>query len=218
MAEQELGVVRTLIVRLVELLELFCKVDRPCHRGHEVSARDGALVLDVAVAGGLEEDGDEVVGEDAGGPEDAGDGAVVVGVVLAPELLEILETAVALVAETVPAALVPSESIDNAADGRLEDGAAVDVGLVARVVARDVDGFVLVHTVCGSSESVMNVTASSVSRNRKPRDSRARNTGCHIRAGSHCEATRSSRASVAGSQRCRLPRRAPTRVGDPSVF
>jgi len=87
MALQELGVVRAAVELLVELLELLRQVDWPCHRSDQIGACDGSFVLDVTLAGRLEDDGDEVVGEDARCPQDASDGAFVVRIVLPPKLL-----------------------------------------------------------------------------------------------------------------------------------
>ena len=130
-AEQELGVIHALVERIVQFFQLLCEVDRPRHGSHEVRARNGAFVFSDALPRRLEEDGDEVVGEDAGLPEYARHGAVVVGVVLAPVLLEVLQAAVALVAHAVHALLVASERVDDAPDGRVQDGSPIDVRLVA---------------------------------------------------------------------------------------
>ena len=119
-ALHELRVVRTAIELLVQLLELLRQVDGPRHRGDEVGARDGPFVFDVALSGRLEDDGDEVVREDARCPQNARDGTLVVGVVLPPELLQIFQASVRLVSETIYPSFVTAQRIDDVDYRRFE--------------------------------------------------------------------------------------------------
>jgi hypothetical protein len=54
-----------LIKLLVQLLELLCHVNWPCHRGDKIGTCNSSFVLNVALASYLEEDDDKVIGEDA---------------------------------------------------------------------------------------------------------------------------------------------------------
>ena len=118
-ALQQLCIVRAAIELLVQLLELLRQVNRPRHRGDEVGARDRSFVFDVSLAGRLEEDGDEVVREDARGPQDARDGALVVCIVLPPKPFEIFQASVHFVSETIHPSFVTAQRTDHVEDRRL---------------------------------------------------------------------------------------------------
>ena len=53
----------------------------------KISECKGSFVFDMALACSVEDDRDEVVGEDAGRPQDASEGALIVCIVLSQELL-----------------------------------------------------------------------------------------------------------------------------------
>jgi hypothetical protein len=119
-APQELGEVGSGVEIFVELFELFREVDGPRHSTHNVCGGDSTLVFGVSRSRGREENWDEVVGEQADFIEDTRYGTVVVRVVLPPYLLEILQTAVAFVSESVHARLYATEGRDDVPDGWLE--------------------------------------------------------------------------------------------------
>lgn len=114
MALDELGIVCALVERVIQLFELLSNVDGPCHGSNHIRACNGPLVFHEAFPGSTEQDGNKIVHENTRFREKSGDGTIVVGVIFAPEFLEVTETASDLVSHSVYAILESADGFDHA--------------------------------------------------------------------------------------------------------